>query len=241
MIPNVRRVLIALVTFTLLMVSLTVPVLGAKGGNSTASKACENGGYVNWTKANGSTFKNEGDCTKYAAMGGTLVAAAHVFARAFSNVDGIPGFNPATDVLVAELIDWNGNEALDAGDIVRTDRYPTNLAMTTFGSFGVTSHAVVSVGTATPSRIVVTSTTGGFEWRTPPSGTEAYAEAMTANDSLHAYFIDGRGGGSIPDFCNIIDVTLGSPSQPAAAAAETACGDSSDQPFVDVTITLATP
>lgn len=69
---SLRRVLIALVTFTLLAVSLSAPVLGAKGGNSAASAACENGGYVNWTTATGAAFKNEGACVKYAAQGGVL-------------------------------------------------------------------------------------------------------------------------------------------------------------------------
>lgn len=69
-----RRVLIALVTFSLLAVTLAAPVLGAKGGNSAASAACENGGYLNWTTSTGAAFKNEGACVKYAAMGNALVA-----------------------------------------------------------------------------------------------------------------------------------------------------------------------
>jgi len=73
---SLRRVLIALATFSLLAVTLAVPVLGAKGGNAAASAACENGGYLNWERADGTAFKNEGACVKYAAMGNALVAVA---------------------------------------------------------------------------------------------------------------------------------------------------------------------
>lgn len=60
----------------LLILAFAAPALAkGPGGNSGASAACENGGYLNWTRHDGSTFKNEGDCTRYAAKGGTLTPA----------------------------------------------------------------------------------------------------------------------------------------------------------------------
>src|SRR6476646_8793660 len=45
-----------------------------KGGNSAAARACQHGGYKNFTRSDGTAFKNTGACVSYAAHGGTLVA-----------------------------------------------------------------------------------------------------------------------------------------------------------------------
>jgi hypothetical protein len=46
------------------------------GGSSDAAKACQKGGWQNWTREDGSPFTNTGDCVSYAARGGTLTRAA---------------------------------------------------------------------------------------------------------------------------------------------------------------------
>jgi hypothetical protein len=53
--------------------AVAVPTLAKAGGNSAASAACEDGGYVNWTDEAGNPFRNAGACVSYAAHGGTLV------------------------------------------------------------------------------------------------------------------------------------------------------------------------
>lgn len=45
----------------------------AKGGNSDAAKACQNGGYAGLQGADGTTFKNVGDCVSHAAKGGAII------------------------------------------------------------------------------------------------------------------------------------------------------------------------
>jgi Ca2+-binding RTX toxin-like protein len=66
--------LIAIVCASLMLLGvLAVPAMAAPGGNAGGSAACENGGYRNYTDANGNAFKNEGQCVKYAAKGNTLV------------------------------------------------------------------------------------------------------------------------------------------------------------------------
>lgn len=45
----------------------------AAAGNSAAAQQCEDGGYVNYQRTDGSRFANEGACTSYAARGGGLV------------------------------------------------------------------------------------------------------------------------------------------------------------------------
>ena len=44
-----------------------------QGGNSASAHACQKGGWANLQGADGTLFKNAGDCTSYAAQGGTLV------------------------------------------------------------------------------------------------------------------------------------------------------------------------
>jgi hypothetical protein len=46
------------------------------GGKSANAKKCQNGGYVNWVRADGTTFANADECMTYASKkGNTLVAA----------------------------------------------------------------------------------------------------------------------------------------------------------------------
>jgi len=67
----------ASVVFTALLVlagsaGLATPA-AAQEGNNAASSACKQGGWQTLTDANGSTFKNQGQCVSYAVQGGELV------------------------------------------------------------------------------------------------------------------------------------------------------------------------
>jgi len=53
------------------LVGLASPAGAA--GNSDNAKACQKGGFVNYATTSGARFKNAGECTSYAANGGTLV------------------------------------------------------------------------------------------------------------------------------------------------------------------------
>jgi len=53
------------------LVGLASPAGAA--GNSDNAKACQKGGFVNQATTSGARFKNAGECTSYAANGGTLV------------------------------------------------------------------------------------------------------------------------------------------------------------------------
>ena len=66
------------VIFGLLLAAVTaaliVPVALAGGGNSDNAKACQQGGWQNLVRQDGSGFNNTGDCVSYAAQGGVLKA-----------------------------------------------------------------------------------------------------------------------------------------------------------------------
>lgn len=48
----------------------------ASANNSEAAKACQHGGYADWTDADGNSFRNHGECVNYVAQGGTLAPVA---------------------------------------------------------------------------------------------------------------------------------------------------------------------
>jgi hypothetical protein len=68
-----RRVPIFISVVVLLALMSTGAALAAPGGNSAAAHACQKGGHTEFTRADGTTFRNAGECTSYAARGGTLV------------------------------------------------------------------------------------------------------------------------------------------------------------------------
>ena len=68
---SLRMAAIALALLSTL--ALAAPALANRGGNAAASAACEDGGYADWTDAEGNAFRNAGACVSYAARGGQLM------------------------------------------------------------------------------------------------------------------------------------------------------------------------
>jgi hypothetical protein len=54
--------------------AIIVPLAAAGGGNSGNAQSCQQGGWRNLARQDGTGFTNAGDCVSYAAHGGTLVA-----------------------------------------------------------------------------------------------------------------------------------------------------------------------
>jgi len=52
------------------LVGLASPAGAATGGNSANAKTCQNNGWKTTLRADGTAFKNQGDCVSYAAQGG---------------------------------------------------------------------------------------------------------------------------------------------------------------------------
>jgi hypothetical protein len=145
----------AIAAALLSIVAFAMPAL-AGGGNSAASAACENGGYANWTTAEGATFRNAGGCVSYAAHGGTLVPVV-VDVDPFSVVYGISGTNgfsvavtgsglePFTGVDV--FVAWGSlSQFVDAGIVDASGNLSSTVtaACTSMGS-GVTEVSVVGI------------------------------------------------------------------------------------------------
>jgi hypothetical protein len=126
--PASRRV-----SFTIalaMLVGLLVPAVAAAapGGNADAAHACQQGGFLDWTRDDGTAFKNAGQCASYVARGGTLTSPVSVTATVtiveevtesgycFLSVQG-ENFDPETDYTATESV----NGAPVAVYVVTTD------------------------------------------------------------------------------------------------------------------------
>jgi hypothetical protein len=208
MTANLRRVLIALVTLTLLTVSLSSVVMakngGNQGGNSANAKLCYKGGWEDWVRSDHTTFANQNECVSYAANGGTLtpdpceydhdtaLTGRTLYAIAYTNVNGIDGYQPDDcDVFISALAENNGNSAPDAGDEILFGRHPTAWD----APWGFASFAGTSVGTSS-----VRCEFGGIDAAANPYGFGgAYWDKLTDAWEQAGSNIDG-GGFSFDDY-----------------------------------------
>lgn len=103
---------------------------------------------------------------------------AKVLAIAYTDLDRVAGFDPAHDVLIAKLVDTDGNGA-DAGDRVVMGYYPTEFDPawpSDFGEWATKTHTV-DYASAAPTDVQVHDASGAmFRWLSNYAGTEAYEE-----------------------------------------------------------------
>ena len=92
-----RILVLSVVALMVGMLAMSVgPGFAAPGGNSANAAKCAEGGYLDYTDANGNPFKNEGQCTRYAAHGGQLVPVptANISLDPVSGTISGTGFTP---------------------------------------------------------------------------------------------------------------------------------------------------
>jgi hypothetical protein len=166
----------------------------------------------------------------------TVVAGPRVFALAFSNVDGFPGFDPANDVLIAKLVDTTGDGLLDLGDTVVTERYPLDFAPTRFGpfgTFGLTSHEVANVSTTSSTSAVVTDGAGRQYSFGSSDTSQKYQEATSGTPRLETSIFDSFGS------LDTIHAQSSAPSHPDTLVDPRIFGtDLGDSPFIDVVMDM---
>jgi len=59
------------------LVGIASPAGAAAGGNSANAQACQNNGWKTLFRADGTAFKNTGDCVSYAAHGGVFASQCY--------------------------------------------------------------------------------------------------------------------------------------------------------------------
>lgn len=144
---------------------------------------------------------------------------AATLAVAYSNLDGVQGYDSSgPDVLIARVIDSNGDGTVSAGDTMTTDQYPLNNQATAFGRFLARSHVVTGGALNAPGQVRVES--GEYRFFFTDSGHFSGSEAMESYSEFDA----GANAGSTvlmqdivpPGFgFDIVSVNvLAEPSQP---------------------------
>jgi hypothetical protein len=160
--------------------------------------------------------------------------AATALAIAYTNVDGIDGYDEAGgDVLIARLEDTNDDGVVSVGDAVVTGQYPEDFAATTFGSFAVTRHVVDAVAGASSVRV------GDFKfvW-SDIADAEVYSEFNFINDPLGTATEFTDSFSSVGPFGEGIFVNTTSPSVPDSNVNMSRAQQASDDEFIDVDILI---
>ena len=86
----------------------TENVAFANGGNSGAAAACRNGGYLNFQTADGTLFRNVGECVAYVANGGTLLPIGGAPTIIEIDSHGISCTGPISTWTVTVFITYSG-------------------------------------------------------------------------------------------------------------------------------------
>src|SRR5215207_9800275 len=111
-----RRVTMMLVAMAVMVPLFAVVAYAAPGGNAANAAKCEEGGYLNYTDAEGNPFKNEGQCTSYAARGGKLVPVPDITLDQGGPGTGIisgTGFTPNSSITLRRVYSPNGEDFTD--------------------------------------------------------------------------------------------------------------------------------
>jgi hypothetical protein len=180
-----RRIVLAAITTAVLSLALAVPALA---GRATKVPICHHDSTTDsWSLISINVTAVASHLAHGDALPGTgpfdescgLVDTATVFAVAWTDKNANHTYELATDVLIARLIDGNGNDTLDSGDVIETGAYPLDFGASAFGSFTVTSHVVDSVSVVGGQTTVYDAAGHPFRWQTPAIwGAEQYVEAV---------------------------------------------------------------
>jgi hypothetical protein len=153
-----------------------------------------------------------------------------VLAIAYSDIDGLDGYSTG-DVLIAKVIDTNGDKTPSNGDTIIMGAFPKTATPTTTADFvgvGVASHTVTNVWAKGPFFLNVDSTGGTHEF-TAINGTnpDSYWESAGGPNSL----VEDKVGAS-PDMVRLSNGGT-SPGDPASSGSF-AANSPTDDGLIDV-------
>ncbi len=160
-----------------------------------------------------------------------------IFAVAYTNVDGVAGYDEATDVLIAKLVDTNNDGVVSVGDTVITDQYPLDSNASSFGTFQNTSHAVTSIMNASSDRVhLEIGPDTAVEWDVAPE----YAEWNELDTTGQVYRWTGVVDGHFAGVGNGIQAypLLPTPSAPDTYVDFSDLGADNDESFLEIDISI---
>src|SRR5215475_8998499 len=111
--PPMRKLILAL--FVAAATAAIIAPLALAGGNSDNAQACQQNGWQNLLRQDGTGFKNTGDCVSYAAHGGVLNP------RAAAVVPGSEDFSTYDASSKPTTFSWG---TIDSGDYAPGDSTP---------------------------------------------------------------------------------------------------------------------
>ncbi len=157
--------------------------------------------------------------------------SAVVFARAYINRDGIPGYDPSADVEVARLEDSNGSGVFDADDTLITSVFPLDFDGSAFTPALATHHVVSAVYWVHDSVLWFgEGSSSFFFYDGDENPSDRYIELHRDGD---IYLVDNHRLGNDQIF-----LQAGAPSQPALPWLIGKPGIA-DDPWLDVEVDLA--
>lgn len=120
------------------------------------------------------------------------------FVTSYSNVDGIPGYDPgAGDRLIAQLVDTNGDEVVSIGDTVTFSEHPLDGAMSAFGNFTTTTHVLNNVFSATATYVSVNLASATTVRWTDDATSELLTEGVGIDENIYLLDRVSSGTGNI--------------------------------------------
>jgi len=170
------------------------------------------------------------DCDGFVDSADSDCGPPKIFAIAYINRNGVPGFQETADVLISKLVDINNDKSISAGDKIIMGSFPMSCGDPIFGYFETTEHVLVSPTVYfTNTRVSIEDAPNvTFIWRNQ-SDLESYEERQ---GDVRSLFQDGLNG-TVSDWI-VADVL--SPSNPLPGL-YIICGlNSVDDTLIDVDI-----
>jgi hypothetical protein len=170
-----------------------------------------------------------------------------VFAVAYTDMDtGDGSYNPAVDVLISKLVDGPGaayDGQIGPGDLIVTDQYPLgfDFGIDGFGSYTIKQATVTSVDLLTPGAVTVRSASDGnvrqYSWYQDASD-ESYRDQFVGGTAIGGTDINDHRG---DPFTEVLFIDPPGPSGADTAAGESRTDGNTDDPHLDIELTLPLP
>jgi hypothetical protein len=171
-----------------------------------------------------------------------------LLAIAYINVDGQDGYDPDTDILIAQFEDADDSGDPTVGDVIRTNQYPRLLTAADISTFQTTEHTIIDTGTVeyTSDKVIVGASPVQAETDTGTGQFFGWVSEVDGEGEAYTEF--GNGGVSqildkIVDGGN--DTILADPDNPSQSQPDTPTFQTTpwpgDQPFIDVDVFFTPP
>ncbi len=197
--------------------------------------------YPGEAGATGEGQEDTSDDGVYVDDGCVIPDQETIFAIAYTDVDPNDGdgFKEGTDVLIAKLVDENGDGQPGASDMIKMGQFPTSIASGDFVDVNVKEHNIDRCLILSAGHVACLLVGGSAEFVFFDRGggpVQEYYQEFSRVTLRTSIMIDRLGGLS----SDLITIDQRSPSEPTGAAFSREF-DPNDGPFIDVDLNLPVP